>query len=255
MIGVVGALGTAAYVVSFGAGVSSFLAPCVIPLMPAYVSYVCGAPLSALADDREGFQRTLLRGSFMYVIGFALIFVPLGLAASTLGSALRDNQETIARVGGVLVILFGLQQLGVARAIGARAGIGPRAIVPRITKVPEGGGALRPLILGMVFGLAWTPCVGPILGAVLVIAAQSSNAAEGAGLLGVYALGVGIPFLALSLVFVNFPGALAPIARRARLISRLAGVAMIAVGLLMVLGIYTELTGFLSRFAPAIGAA
>lgn len=247
-------LGLGAYAVSFGAGVSSFLAPCVIPLMPAYVAYVCGAPVAALAEDKERFQRTLMRGSLFYVIGFALIFVPLGLAASTLGMALRDNQAAVARAGGALVILFGLQQLGVLRALREKLGWQPLPLIPRISKAPEGGGMLRPVALGMVFGLAWTPCVGPILGAVLVIAAQTGSAAEGAGLLAVYALGVGIPFVALALLFVNFPSVLQPIARRARLITRFAGVAMLALGLLMVLGLYTELTSFLARFAPSVGA-
>ena len=117
-------------------------------------------------------------------------------------------------------------------------------------RAPPIGGAFRPLVLGLVFGLAWTPCVGPILGAVLVLAAKSSSALTGAGLLFVYALGVGIPFLAVSLLLVNFPGALGPLARRAGVIAKAAGVAMVALGLLLVTNLYTDLSSFLARFAP-----
>src|SRR5438093_2050528 len=108
-------LGPAAYVVSFGAGISSFLAPCVVPLMPAYVSYVFGEPVKDLALDRRRFQERLFAGSLLYILGFSAVFVPLGLAASSLGALLRDHQHAVLRVGGVIVALLGLQQLGVLR--------------------------------------------------------------------------------------------------------------------------------------------
>jgi cytochrome c-type biogenesis protein len=243
-------LGPTAYLVSFGAGVSSFLAPCVVPLMPAYVAYVCGEPLEALSEDRRRFQERLFYGSLLYVLGFSLVFVPLGLAASSLGAALRHHQAGVARIGGLIVILLGLQQIGVFRRLARALKVQPRPILPRITRAPTRGGRLRPLVLGLVFGLAWTPCVGPILGAVLVLAARSSSALAGAGLLFVYALGVGVPFLALSLVFVNFPGLLKPVTKRVGIIARVAGVAMVGLGLLLATNLYTHLSSFLARFAP-----
>jgi cytochrome c-type biogenesis protein len=244
------ALGPAAYVVAFGAGISSFLAPCVVPLMPAYVTYVFGEPLKDLAVDRRRFQERLFGGSLLYVLGFSLIFVPLGLAASSIGTSLRDHQAGVARIGGILVILLGLQQLGLIRRAAAVLHLTPRPVLPRVKRLPAGGGAARPLVLGLVFGLAWTPCVGPILGAVLVLAAQSSSAFAGGGLLFVYALGVGVPFLLVSLLLVNFPGGLEPLARRAGTIARVAGIAMIALGVLLVSSLYTDAAGFLARFAP-----
>jgi cytochrome c-type biogenesis protein len=244
------ALGPAAYLVAFGAGVSSFLAPCVVPLMPAYVAYVCGAPIGELAVDRRRFQELLFFGSLLYVLGFSLVFVPLGLAASSLGVALREHQAGVARVGGAVVVLLGLQQLGIFSRLARKMGITPRPLIPRVTRAPSGGGRMRPLVLGLVFGLAWTPCVGPILGAVLVLASQSSSALAGAGLLFVYALGVGVPFLAISLVVVNFPGMMKPLVNRAGAIARVAGVALVALGLLLVTNLYTGLSSFLARFAP-----
>jgi cytochrome c-type biogenesis protein len=244
------ALAPAAYLVAFGAGVSSFLAPCVIPLMPAYVAYVFGDPLDELAVDKRRFQDRLFVGSLLYVLGFAIVFVPLGLAASTLGMALRNHQGLVARVGGALVILLGLQQLGVLRWIGAKLGIHVRPILPRVGQAPKRGGRLRPLVLGIAFGLAWTPCVGPILGAVLVLAAGSATALGGAGLLFAYALGVGLPFLAVSLLLINFPGMLKPLARRAGTIARVAGFAMVVLGVLLASGLYARLTGFLVQLAP-----
>jgi cytochrome c-type biogenesis protein len=244
-------LGPAAYVVSFGAGVSSFLAPCVVPLMPAYVSYVFGQPLQDLAADPRRFQERLFAGSLMYILGFSLVFVPLGLAASSAGALLRDHQDAVLRVGGVIVVLLGLQQLGVLRWGARRMGLETRSLLPRVRAAPRGGGVARPLLLGLVFGLAWTPCVGPILGAVLVLAARSSSALTGAGLLFAYALGVGIPFLLVSLLLINFPGALRPLVRRAGLIARVAGVAMLVLGFLLVTNLYRDLASFLARFAPS----
>jgi cytochrome c-type biogenesis protein len=238
------------YVVAFGAGISSFLAPCVVPLMPAYVSYVFGEPIQELAVDRRRFQEKLFAGSLLYVLGFSLVFVPLGLAASTLGLALKHHEVGVARIGGLVVILLGLQQLGVFKRLFARFGVHIRPLMPRIGKAPSTGGVLRPLVLGVVFGLAWTPCVGPILGAILVIAAQSSNALSGGALLFVYALGVGLPFLGISLLLINFPGALKPLVKRAGLIATIAGVAMIVLGVLLASNLYINLSSFLARFAP-----
>jgi cytochrome c-type biogenesis protein len=244
-------LGPGAYAVSFGAGISSFLAPCVVPLMPAYVSYVFGEPLKDLAADRRRFQERLFAGSLLYILGFSLVFVPLGLAASSAGLLLRHHQSAVLRVGGVIVALLGLQQLGVLRWLARRVGVEPRPLLPRVRSAPGGGGAARPLLLGIVFGLAWTPCVGPILGAVLVLAARASSALAGAGLLFVYALGVGIPFLLVSLVLINFPGALRPLVRRAGLIARIAGVTLVALGVLLMTNLYTDVASFLARFAPS----
>lgn len=245
------AVSPGAYLVSFGAGVSSFLAPCVVPLVPAYVSYMCGEPLADLERDRRRFQERLFAGSLLYVLGFALVFVPLGLAASAIGVAFRDHQAGIARAGGIVVVLLGLQQLGVLRRAARALGLRPRPILPRIARAPEGGGRLRPLVLGLVFGLAWTPCVGPILGAVLVIAADSASAVSGAGLLFAYALGVGVPFLGVALLFVNFPALLRPLARRAAVVARIAGVAMVVLGVLLASSLYTSFVGYLARFAPS----
>src|SRR5439155_2246795 len=155
-----------------------------------------------------------------------------------------------ARIGGLILILLGLQQIGVFRRLARALKVQPRPILPRVGRAPTRGGRLRPLVLGLVFGLAWTPCVGPILGAVLVLASRSSSAVAGAGLLFVYALGVGIPFLAISLLFVNFPGMLKPITRRAGVVARVAGVAMVALGLLLATNLYVHLSSFLARFAP-----
>ncbi len=244
------ALTPAAFLVAFGAGISSFLAPCVVPLMPAYVAYVCGEPLKELAADRRRFQEKLFAGSLLYIGGFSLVFVPLGLAASGIGTALRDHQAGIARVGGVVVAVLGLQQLGTFRWVARKLHIGPHPILPRVERAPSITGPLRPLVLGVVFGLAWTPCVGPILGAVLVLASQSSNALTGGALLFVYALGVGVPFLLVSLALINFPGVLKPMVKRSGLIAKIAGVAMVALGVLLASTLYTNLASFLARFAP-----
>jgi cytochrome c-type biogenesis protein len=226
-------------VVALAAGMVSFFAPCVVPLLPAYVGYLGGSALPEIQANPAAFQRRILSGSAQYILGFGLVFVALGVGAGLLGSGLRAQEGWFQRVGGVLVIVMGL----------ALSGFLPARISQRSFNLfqPQAGARPgAPLLLGVVFGTAWTPCVGPVLASILVLAADSHQAGAGAALLTAYTIGLGLPFAFASLAVASFPAMLRPLARFSETVSRVAGILLIALGLLLVLGLYTTLAGYLA---------
>jgi cytochrome c-type biogenesis protein len=223
----------------FGAGVASFLAPCVVPLVPAYLGIIVGE------SAEEGDAAKAVPATVVFVLGFATVFTLLGVAAGWLGSALEDVQVWIERVGGVLVIVFGLALLGVLRGPLSRQ----KSLIERL---PEGGGRFRPFVVGVAFGAAWSPCVGPLLGAALIVAADSADPLRGAVLLGAYALGIGVPFVLASLLLASWPGLTKGLQRISGPLEKVAGVLLLVLGLLLVTGLYGELTSYLARFTPAV---
>ena len=223
----------------FGAGVASFLAPCLVPLLPAYLGLIAGEAVEA-RDPTRAVPATL-----MFVLGFALVFAGLGAAAGLLGSALTQVQDGVQRVGGVVVALLGLVLLG---AVG-----GPFARERRLmARPPPLGWPFRPLVVGVAFGAAWSPCVGPLLGAALTVAARSGQAGRGAVLLFAYALGIGVPFLLASLGLASSPRAAAWLRRIGPRVERFAGGLLVVLGVLLATGAYRHLTSYLARFTPGI---
>ncbi|HEV7685938.1 MAG TPA: cytochrome c biogenesis protein CcdA [Acidimicrobiia bacterium] len=223
----------------FGAGVASFLAPCLVPLLPAYLGIIAGEAVEA-RDPARAVPATLL-----FVLGFALVFASLGATAGLLGSALTDVQNGVQRVGGVVVAVMGLALLGVIR--------GPLAREKRlIARLPRITGPLRPLAVGVAFGAAWSPCVGPLLGAALTVAARSGQAGRGAVLLFAYALGIGVPFLLASLGLASSPKLAERLRRFGPRVERLAGGLLVVLGVLLATGAYGHLTSYLARFTPRI---
>ena len=224
----------------FGAGVASFLAPCIVPLVPAYLGIIAGETADA-HDPARAVPATAI-----FVLGFAVIFAALGATAGLLGSSLHQVQNIVQRVGGVIVIIMGLALLGVVRGPLSRE----RRLMPRI---PDIGGPIRPFVVGVAFGAAWSPCVGPLLAAALTLAARSGEAGRGALLLLAYAFGIGVPFMLAALGLASFPGLASRLQRMGPTIERVAGVLLIALGLLLVTGEYAHLTSYLARFTPAVG--
>ena len=223
----------------FGAGIASFLAPCLVPLLPAYLGIIAGEAVEA-RDPARAVPATLL-----FVLGFSLVFAALGATAGLLGSALTDVQNGVQRVGGVVVVVMGLALLGVIR--------GPLAREKRlITRLPRITGPLRPLVVGVAFGAAWSPCVGPLLGAALAVAARSGQAGRGAVLLFAYAMGIGVPFLLASLGLASSPKLADGLRRIGPRVERVAGGLLVVLGLLLATGAYSHLTSYLARFTPQI---
>ncbi|MGH9278504.1 MAG: cytochrome c biogenesis CcdA family protein [Acidimicrobiales bacterium] len=219
----------------FGAGVASFLAPCVVPLLPAYLGVIAG----------EADEAASVRATAVFVLGFAVIFAALGAAAGLIGSSLDDVQDVVQRVGGLLVIVMGLALLGVIK--------GPLARERQLLTGPlPRSGPARPFVLGVTFGAAWTPCVGPLLGAALTVAAATGGVVRGTVLLLAYALGIGVPFLLASLGLASSPGVAAWLRKVSRPLQIGGGVLLVVLGLLLLTGLYGHLTSYLARFAPAV---
>lgn len=225
--------------VAFAAGVLSFLSPCVLPLIPSYVGFLTGMT----AEELQVRRGTALLHALWFVGGFTLIFVALGASASALGVALLASQHWIARVGGVLVILFGLYLVGVLR---------PAFLMRerRVHLARKPLGYLGSSVAGVAFGAAWTPCIGPILGAILTLAATRASVGQGTALLGVYALGLAVPFLLTAFALDRFLVWFQRVRPYIRWVERVAGVMLIVLGLLLVTDRFTLLAGYLQRLTP-----
>jgi cytochrome c-type biogenesis protein len=226
-----GALLLAAPVALLG-GLISFFSPCVLPLVPGYLSYVTGVSGSDLADARRG---RMLGGSSLFVLGFTAVFVSGGALFGGFGSTLQVHQAVITRVLGVVTIVLGLSFMGVVPGLNAFM---QREI--RIHRRPAVGLAGAPL-LGVLFGIGWTPCVGPTLSAVQALAYTQASAARGAFLTVMYCLGLGVPFIIAAVAFRRTLGAFAFVKRHYLWVMRIGGGMLVAVGVLLVTGEWARL--------------
>ncbi len=229
--------------VAFLAGLLSFLSPCVLPLVPSYVSFVTGLGVEELESGGGGVKRVTLVHSLLFVAGFTLIFLLMGASATYIGQLLRTYQEIIARIGGVIIILFGVLLLGII-PIPALS----RERRYQFQKKPVGYAGT--VAVGMAFGAGWVPCIGPILGAILTLAATRADVAEGIGLLGVYSAGLAIPFVLSAVALTAFLSWFQRFRRYVRFVELIAGLLLIFVGLLLATGKFTVLAGWLVQFTP-----
>ncbi|WP_460818170.1 cytochrome c biogenesis CcdA family protein [Nocardioides korecus] len=213
------------------AGLVSFFSPCVVPLLPGYLSYATGLSGADLADARRGRMFT---GSLLFVLGFSFVFVSYGVLLGAVGKWLFDYQREITVVLGSFTILLGIVFLGVVPWL-------QRDV--RVHKVPSVGLAAAPL-LGVLFGLGWTPCIGPTLGAVISLATNQASAGRGALLTFVYCLGLGLPFIAAALAYRRMLGTIRWVRRHQRWVTALGGLMLIAVGLLLVTGWWDVAVGW-----------
>ena len=218
--------------VAMVAGLVSFFSPCVVPLLPGYLSYATGLTGADLADGRRG---RMLTGSLLFVLGFSFVFVSFGALFGGLGNFLFDYQRPITVVLGGITILLGLVFLGVVPLF-------QRDV--RVHRVPAVGLAAAPL-LGVLFGLGWTPCIGPTLLAVLSLSAQEATATRGALLTLFYCLGLGIPFVLAALAYRRMLGTVGWVRRHQRVVTSVGGVMLVVVGLLLVTGWWGELVDWI----------
>jgi cytochrome c-type biogenesis protein len=225
--------------VAFSAGLLSFLSPCVLPLIPSYVTFITGLS----HDDVQRARRTALVHGLLFVLGFSLIFLALGATATVLGRVLLTQRDWISRIGGIIIIVFGLYLLGVLN-------IGAFARERRLHLADKPVGYLGTLVVGIAFGAGWTPCIGPILGSILIYTSSEASLSRGLALLTAYSLGLAIPFLASAVAIERFFKFFQRIKRQLVWMSRGAGVLMIAVGLLMVTNYFTILASYLQALTP-----
>ena len=226
-------------VVAFLAGLLSFLSPCVLPLVPSYIGFLTGMTLGEVGDRR----RVALLHALLFVAGFSLIFMLLGASATALGRALNYYQVWLQRVGGALIILFGLLCLGVFKA-----GILTQERRLHLERKPVG--YLGSVLVGMAFAAGWTPCIGPVLGGILGLAATSTDVSRGMVLLGVYSAGLAVPFLIAAVALESFLEWFQRFRRYLPWVMRVSGVLLIVVGVLLVTGEFTRLAGWLQGLTP-----
>jgi cytochrome c-type biogenesis protein len=224
--------------VAFLAGLASFLSPCVLPLVPGYLSYMSG--LEVVEGHNRAFRTAGVAATF--VVGFTVVFVALGATATYLGSFLRDNQEAITKVGGALIIAMGLLFMGVVKL--------PWLYREARWHPTPHAGLWGSLVLGAAFAFGWTPCIGATMGAVLAMAAgrgTSGGPAEGAFLLAVYSMGLGLPFILAGLGVARLTGAVTWLRTHTRVITVASGVLLVLVGLLFVTGDLFRLSIWMQR--------
>lgn len=221
---------------AFVAGLLSFLSPCVLPLIPTYLTYLAGHTLEQLADQKAGRGR-LMANAFLFVTGFSVVFVAFGAAASTLGRFLLANQRLVAKIAGIVVVVLGLNTAGVINL----AFLSREA---RVDMKPRTAGLGSSFLLGLAFSAGWTPCIGPILASILVLASAQTTVAQGVVLLGVYAAGLAVPFLAAALVLSRSPGLVRRLYRYLPAVKVVSGLLLVGVGAMIYFGLFNSLARF-----------
>ena len=228
--------------IALGAGVLSFLSPCVLPLVPSYLSFVTGMSLEDLQKGVD--RRATFIHSLLFVVGFTGIFLLLGASASFLGQFFKVYEVWIARIGGVIIMILGLHLAGALR-------LAPLMRERRVHLRDKPTGYLGTVGVGAAFGAGWTPCIGPVLGAILTFAASQEHFWSGVGLLFVYSLGLAVPFLLSALALDAFLRAFARFRRFLPVVQVAAGVVLVLLGFLLMTGTFSALSGYLTRFTPS----
>ena len=235
-----------AMIVALSAGFLSFLSPCVLPIVPPYLAYMGGISMGEMEENRAARRRVLLSALF-FVLGLSTVFLFLGFTASAFGAFFLQNQEWFVIAAGLIVMIFGAHFIGIYRI-----GFMDREL--RVEAGNRGGSAFGAYILGLAFAFGWTPCIGPQLGAILSLAASEASLTRGTTLLGIYALGLGIPFLLVAMFFPRLKGVMAWMKRHMDRIERIMGLLLWTVGLMMLTGQFTAFSFWLLEKFPALGA-
>ena len=237
--------------VAFSAGILSFFSPCVLPLIPSYLTYISGLSFGQLSDAHPGtrVRLTIMAHSLVFVLGFSLVFVSLGalagLASATFQIHLREGLGWLQKIGGLLIFLFGVHLSGLFH-FGVLLG------EHRYHLRSKPSGFLGTLIVGIAFAAGWTPCIGPILGTILALAAGSSGGAgRGILLLAVYSAGLGVPFLLAGGLFHWFLNFFDRFKRHIRIVEVLTGVLLMLVGVLLFFDLFNRMSGILYRYLPS----
>jgi cytochrome c-type biogenesis protein len=231
---------------SFIAGFLSFISPCVLPLIPGYISFISGLTL----EEMQGTAMTntsrsrVLAASIAFVLGFTVVFVAAGASATAIGRFLHEYAPIVEKIAGTLLIVFGLHMMGVFR-------IRLLENDKRIHTRKKPAGPIGAFLVGTAFAFAWTPCIGPILGGILAMASSRNSVGEGMQMLAAYSLGLGVPFLLTSVAIDRFFAAAARIRRHYRLIELISGGLLIVVGLLIFFDQFTIIVKYLTPYLPA----
>jgi cytochrome c-type biogenesis protein len=228
------------------AGIISFLSPCVLPLVPPYLIYLTGATIKQVANDKtaSASRRAVMMSAAMFVLGFSTVFVALGASASLIGGLIRAWSAQLSIAAGIAIIIMGLHFLGLTRI----------ALLMREGRLaaPKPVGLWGAYVMGLAFAFGWTPCIGPILAAILSVAAAEATVTKGAGLLAIYSAGLGIPFLLAALMIEQFSSLLARLKRHLATIERAMGVLMVLTGIGFLTGSMSTFSIWLMEIFPSL---
>jgi cytochrome c-type biogenesis protein len=233
-----------AMIVALTAGLISFLSPCVLPIVPPYLAYMSGVTLNEIEGTGAARRKAIVTALF-FVLGLSTVFLLLGFTASAFGAFVLQNQELFAKVSGVVVIVFGLHFLNVFRI----------PILDREARVDagdSGGSVFGAYVLGLAFAFGWTPCIGPQLGAILSLAASEASVTRGTILLGVYAMGLGVPFLLAAMFLTRSMALMNKMKRHMGLIEKVMGALLVGVGVMLVTGLFSTFSWWLLETFPAL---
>jgi len=232
-----------ALTLAFLAGVISFLSPCVLPIVPPYLAYMSGISLSEATDNNKAVSVFL--PAVFFVLGLSTVFLILGFTASALGTVFLSYQDILITISGLLVMGFGLHFLGILR-------IGFLEREARFDASSQNGSAVGAYVLGLAFAFGWTPCIGPQLASILTLAASEGSVARGTTLLGVYALGLGVPFLLVALFLSRLSATLTWLKRHMQIIERLMGLLLWTIGLMMLTGGFADFSFWILDTFPSL---
>ena len=232
-----------ALILAFLAGVISFLSPCVLPIVPPYLAYMSGISLSEATDNNKAVSIFL--PAVFFVLGLSTVFLILGFTASALGTVFLSYQDILITISGLLVMGFGLHFLGILR-------IGFLEREARFDASSQNGSAFGAYVLGLAFAFGWTPCIGPQLASILTLAASEGSVARGTTLLGVYALGLGMPFLLVALFLSRLSATLTWLKRHMQIIERLMGLLLWTIGLMMLTGGFADFSFWILDTFPSL---
>ena len=233
-----------AMVIAAVAGLLSFLSPCVLPIVPPYLAYMGGVSVTDMEDEAASRKRVLLAAAF-FVLGLSTVFLLLGFAFSALGRMFLQVQDWFTIVAGIVVMIFGAHFIGIYR-------IGFLDREARMETGDRGGSAFGAYVLGLAFAFGWTPCLGPILGTILGLAASEASVTRGTVLLAAYAVGLGLPFLLVAGFFPRLKGPMAWMKRHMDRIEQISGLLLWTVGLMMLTGQFTAFSWWLLERFPAL---
>ncbi len=235
-----------AVLVALTAGVLSFLSPCVLPIVPPYLAYMGGITMNEIETEAQTARKKAMMPAAFFVLGLSTVFVFLGFTASIFGQFFLQNQILLAQISGAVIIVFGLHFLGLFRI----------PILDREARIDagdRGGSSFGAYVLGLAFAFGWTPCIGPQLGAILSMAATESSVERGTVLLGVYAIGLGIPFLLAAAFIDRAMGMMNRMKRHMKTIERAMGVLLVGVGVALMTGAFSAFAFWLLETFPALG--
>ncbi|MER3423739.1 MAG: cytochrome C biogenesis protein [Nitrospiraceae bacterium] len=228
---------------AFAAGLLSFVSPCVLPLVPSYISYITGLSLDRLMDasERQRFRTAIILNALLFISGFSCVFIAFGASASLVGQVLITYQDYIRRIGGILIIIFGLYLLGILN-------LRFLTTEKRLHFASRPAGYLGSFLIGVAFAAGWTPCVGPVLGTILLYASTTDSLADGVKLLASYSLGLGLPLFATALGVDRFLTYFKQVKAYLWGVSAISGVFLVLVGVMIYANSLTMITSFLERY-------